>query len=134
MRTNMLLLTGLTNRRTGFTLVEVLMGIALIMVSLVAILYLTALPSVLNRQSMEDLRASRAIRDEIERIRKIDFNALSSGSFSNPNLTKLPGATGNRTVTNYGGSTKMKQVTLAVTWVDPRGQRTVSSTVLLSRM
>jgi len=130
----MLLLAGLTNRRTGFTLVEVLMGIALIMVSLVAILYLTALPSVLNRQSMEDLRASRAIRDEIERIRKIDFNALSSGSFANPNLAKLSGATGNRTVTNYGGSTKMKQVTLTVTWVDPKGQRTVSSTVLLSRM
>lgn len=61
--------------------------------------------------------AAKIASKEIEKLRNTDFATLpSSGSFTDPDLPKLPSGAAVRTIANYQSSTQIKQATITVTW------------------
>lgn len=132
--------TGWCRADKGFTLVEVLLGIALVIVGLVALSYLIALPTVLNRDARYNMLAHRAARDQIEALRQQYRSSLpancSGVPFTNSSVSALPNGQAQMTISDYQGSTRLKSVVITVTWADTAqsGNRSISVPTLLGQM
>jgi type II secretory pathway pseudopilin PulG len=85
-------------RRGGFTLVDVLFGIVITAIGLMALSYLLALPTMLNRDSHYNMLAYRAARQQIELIRQQYRNSLpptvTDAAFTNSGIAALPNGSG----------------------------------------
>ncbi|MGC8834193.1 MAG: type IV pilus modification PilV family protein [Armatimonadota bacterium] len=128
-------------KRGGFTLVDVLFGIVITAVGLMALSYLLALPTTLNRDSHYNMLAYRAARQQIELIRQQYRNSLpptvTDAVFTNNSIAALPNGSGRMSIANYGGSPNIRQISATVTWTDPaapQGVRSITVTTLLTRM
>lgn len=128
-------------KQGGFTLVEVLFGIVITAVGLMALSYLLALPTMLNRDSHYNMLAYRAARQQIELIRQQYRNSLpptvTDAAFTNNSIAALPNGSGRMSIANYGSSPNIRQISATVTWADstaPQGVRSITVTTLLTRM
>jgi type II secretory pathway pseudopilin PulG len=128
-------------RRGGFTLVDVLFGIVITAIGLMALSYLLALPTMLNRDSHYNMLAYRAARQQIELIRQQYRNSLpptvTDAAFTNSSIAALPNGSGRMSIADYQGSPNVKRVSATVSWADstaPGGVRSITVTTLLTRM
>lgn len=121
-----------TTKKHGFTLIEILLLLVFIL-ALVAILFSTSGTFAVSRSSNLQGIATKIASREVENLRKTDFAALpSTGSISDSDLSKLPQGSATRTVTDYQGNTKIKQVTIEVDWVDKGVPKNVKVETLIA--
>ncbi len=117
---------------SGFTLIEIL--VVLFVVAILGVILLTTSGTLAQRHSsnLQSIAAKIASK-EIERLRGLDFLSLpSSGTITgDPDLTKLPSANAQRTVTNYQSAPEIKQVNVTVTWQVNEVNRQVSMETLI---
>jgi|SRR3989344_7998232 len=108
--------------RPGFSYVEILLSLFLI-IALIAILLTTSTAYIHSRRTNLQTIATKMASCEIERLRKLAFASLpaNNGAFDascTADLSKLPSSSTLRTVTNYGGNSKIKQFTTQVNWTE----------------
>ena len=108
--------------QSGFSVIEVLITLFIIGVTL--ILYQTASHTIiLNRYGRYREVALRIADQKIQTMRTTAFASLpTTGSFSDSMLSSLPQGAGMVTVSNEG--TRLKKVTVVVTWRSPQGTGT----------
>jgi len=110
--------------RPGFSYVEILLSMFLIL-ALVAILLTTSTTYIHSRRTNLQTIATKMASCEIERLRNLNFTAVSSlppsGSLDascTNDLSKLPAGTTVRLVADFGSNPKIKQITAAVSWTE----------------
>lgn len=101
---------------TGFTLIEVIIAMAVVVAAMVVFgVAVSSLP--LTKNSRNQNIAYHAAAKKIEELRKTPFASLpASGGFSDPALANLASSTASLTVSDYSGSSQIKQITVIVNW------------------
>lgn len=102
----------------GFTLVEILLSIFLILALISILLTTSASYNQTRRSNLQQLAMSIASK-RMETLRNTAFASLPpSGSFADSDLSKLPQSTATQTISNYQSSTKIKLITINITWTE----------------
>ena len=118
--------------KSGFTLIEIVLSVFLIL-GIVSILFSASGTYIHSRSAALASTAAKIASGEIETLRETDFaNLPSSGTFSSPDLSKLPSGQAQRTLGDYQGSSKIKQVTIAVSWQEGSLPKTIKMETLIS--
>ena len=119
--------------RQGFTLIEILLYLLLVL-AMVTILFSASGTYITSRRSnLQSVAAKIASRD-IETLRKSDFASLpGTGSFSDPDLSKLPSSTANRTITDYEGDSDIKKVEILIAWTEKGVAQQLKMDTLISK-
>lgn len=117
----------------GFSLIEVLVAIAIIATVVVATGALLARIPVNGREVRDEDLALRIARNEIESLRGAGYAALpTSGPFADTLLDSLVAGTASVTVADF--DTKTKRVDVIVSWQAASGaERSVSLTTLITK-
>jgi Tfp pilus assembly protein PilV len=112
--------------RSGFTLIEALIMIVLVIGGVSAIAYLMTVGTQMNAENQDTLNAYQAANEWAEFLRQVPFDNLqiaSNKSFGTTSadvgydsLSKLYNPQGVYTVAYYGTDDTMKQVTITVSW------------------
>lgn len=124
--------TNHKHKRSGFTLIEIL--IIVFIIAILGTILLTTSGTLSQRHNSNlQSRAAKVASKEIERLRNLNFASLpGTGSVTgDPDLSKLPSGTALRTVTNYQGSSQIKQVNVTVTWQVNGNDRQISMETLI---
>lgn len=115
-------------------MIEVLISVFIVGVTI--ILFQTALQGVfLVRIANHKEIALRIANNKMEYVRALPYASLpTSGTFSDSQMSSIPSGSGTLTVANF--NSKVKQVTAAVTWVEPHDsmQRSVSISTLITEI
>lgn len=122
--------------RPGFSYVEILLSLFLIL-ALVAILLTTSATYIHSRRTNLQTIATKMASCEIERLRKLAFSQLPAvdGQFDaacTADLSKLPSSSTLRTITDYGGNSKIEQVTVQVNWTEKGNAQQIKLETLIS--
>jgi type II secretory pathway pseudopilin PulG len=117
---------------TGFTLIEIIISLALIMVTLV--LFGAAMMNLpLIKHSRGQNIAYHAAAAEIELLRNTNFASLPvSGPFTNSGLANLENASGSLAISNYEGNAMIKKIIVTVTWYEESAAKTITLETLIS--
>jgi type II secretory pathway pseudopilin PulG len=118
--------------KRGFTLIEVLLFL-LVVLALVTILLSSA--GTLTKTRSVNLQgiAIKIARQDIENLRKTNFNDIASGPITNPDLAKLPTSSATRTVTDYLGNLQIKQVAVLISWQESKSPTSIALDTLISK-
>lgn len=115
----------------GYTLVEVLMSLAIIAIFFV-LFQAAATTVVLNRNVKHQDLALRIAQSQIENLRSLGYSALpASGPFTDAQTATLPGGQAQMAISQY--NEKIKQAVVDVSWQEPGAQNrhSVSLTTLI---
>jgi prepilin-type N-terminal cleavage/methylation domain-containing protein len=106
-----------TNRRSGFTLIE--MMISFFVISMAVVVYVISINAISAlKDSQYQQAAFRIAQTKLGALRALGYDALpSSGAFSDSGLAKLPNGSGALAITVYNASTK--KVVVTVSWTNP---------------
>jgi Tfp pilus assembly protein PilV len=124
----------------GFTLVDVIVSIAIAMVGLLPLVGLQSTAIQGNRSYRNLTSAVFLAQKKIEYFKNVPFASLSpvvnQADPNNP-MTEIEGGGGifNRisTIQSYGPSANMKQVTVTVTWRDGLGSHSIPLDTIVSK-
>lgn len=118
---------------SGFTLVEILLSVFLIL-AIVSILFTAASTYVTSRGTNLAGVAAKIASRQIETLRKTAYDSLpASGSFTDPDLAKLPQGQADQTLSDYQSSTDIKQVLVEIFWTENAAQKQVKMETLIYR-
>lgn len=117
----------------GFSLIEVILTIGIVGTILVVFQAVLTSSALVRTTTFEGV-ALKIAESKLNVLRHGGYAALPpSGSLTDTNLSLLP--EGAETVTVSSFNTGTKQVTVSVSWSDPRaGARTVSMTTLVATL
>ena len=120
-------------RSRGFTLLEVLISIALLSVMLVFYNSLFSVTKVTRDLQRQDI-ALRVIKQKMEELRALTYTGLpGSGSFSDALLTSIPNGQASTTITDYSATNKL--VTVSVFWAESSSTaKYLSETTLITKV
>lgn len=120
-------------QKRAFTLLEIVLSIFLVLAIIMMLLSVSS-TYISSRNSNLRSIADKIESSQIETLRKMNFDSLpTSGSFTNPDLTKLPQSTATQTLTNYQNSPDIKQVTIQVNWIENKATKSISTNTLIYR-
>jgi prepilin-type N-terminal cleavage/methylation domain-containing protein len=106
-------------RSRGFTLIEILVALGIVVSMLLALVALVRLSALQDTARMEELALTIA-SSHLEELRAGGYPALpASGALSDSRLASLPSGAGEITVITGGNDTK--EVTVEVSWVTRSG-------------
>lgn len=117
----------------GFTLLESIIAAGLL--AAVTMVFLSIWVMVAAGARSERLIVAHQIAStRIDELRQTAFEALpGSGPFSSPMLAELPGGSAQLTITDYRGSTEMRQVQVLVSWLEAGAARTYTLDTVIAR-
>jgi prepilin-type N-terminal cleavage/methylation domain-containing protein len=118
--------------QAGFTIIEVI--VTLFIMGTILVLYQASSNTIVSTTETknEDI-ALRVATTELQTLRAGGYSSLpASGTFTDTQLTSIPSGAASMTLSDYNATTK--QVTVTVTWADPRTSKTknVSLTTLIA--
>jgi type II secretory pathway pseudopilin PulG len=124
-----------TNRRRGFTLVDLLTAMVIISFVFLAFTELMMLSVRTNKKADYEFVAAGVAERKIQAIRMQSFSALTNGT-TTETVTELPGG---QIQTQIGAVTglvtnSMKQVQIVVTWNSVGTQRTTGGRIRLDTL
>ena len=125
-------------RRQGFTLLEVLIAVSLFAVGMMSIIQIFPLNRRLLRQSANTSQAAFLAQEEIEIIRDVDYDSLTTGTYEAAHAMGTAGdqlvifsrstavslIDSNRAATN--SDVGLKKIVVTVTWTERNVARTYS--------
>ncbi|MEW6161755.1 MAG: prepilin-type N-terminal cleavage/methylation domain-containing protein [Nitrospirota bacterium] len=123
----------------GFTLVEVLIALAILSIGLLALAGLQVVVIKANAGSKNLTSAVILAEAKIEELKRNGFGSLTNGNFQDPNNpvneTGQAGGIFTRSwvIDNYFGSADMKQIIVTLTWTDSLGNHNIPVTTVFSR-
>jgi type IV pilus assembly protein PilV len=119
-------------KRKGFTLIEVLVGLVILAVGLLAIAGMMVTSVKGNYFSNRLTQASYVAQDRLEFLKNIPIGdaALTAGTYAEQPVI-ISGVTFNRSYTVVDGTGTLKTITYTVTWNDGR-DHSVSFTTMRS--
>lgn len=126
----MTLVLGKINQR-GFSLLEAVIALSILAIGLLALAGLQVVVTRGNTGSRNQTSAVMLAESKIEELKAAGFSALSSGSDA-PTVANQSFSRTWTITTPYAGSSNMKQVTVAVTWSDQSGSRSISLDYVMS--
>jgi prepilin-type N-terminal cleavage/methylation domain-containing protein len=117
-----------SNKRSGFSLIEVIFAISVIAIAVIGILSVMLVSVRLQEAARETDLASNSAREQIERIRGTNFATIQA-TFGGTNFTVpgLPDAAGNSNGVNQGAVTitplagDLLDIQVTVTWRSATG-------------
>lgn len=120
-----------TNKKRGFTLVEMLIALA-VMSATVAFIGVIAGAVKLTRDSAYESAAFRIAAGKLSELRALGYAALpAEGAFSDPALAALPQGAASTSIADWNAATK--RVSAGVSWAGADGSpRVVSLTTLIT--
>ncbi len=114
------------HNQDGISLIEVI--ISMFMVVVLFVLYMAALNMVatLKKVANEDI-AYHIANKQMEALREIPFATLqgTTGTISDPQLSKLPSASGTYAASKYAPMSGMVEIVVTVNWTDAAGGKQV---------
>lgn len=117
--------------KPGFTLIEIVLSLLLILAILTVFFTGSSTYTTTRGANLAGIATKIASR-QIETLRKTAFATLpASGSFTDPDLAKLPQGTATRTITDYQANPDIKQVTIQVDWVPAGSAKNVKIDTLI---
>lgn len=118
--------------RKGFSLIEMIIALALVLATI--LVFAVALQSSpLTRHARNQNVAYHVAANKIEELRNTQFSSLpASGAFSDPGLGNLQGATAQLTITDYQGSSDVKQVVVTISWLEAGATKSLTLETLMS--
>jgi len=115
----------INNREQGFTMIEVLVGIALLTFGLLVVAQMQIMTIITNSQANQRTTAITLAQDKLETLR-----ALPYSNIENPPLSDSSGVyTRSWTVENNIPGNNMKRVTVTVSW---QGKQVQLQTIIAS--
>ncbi len=124
--------SALKKFKLGFSLVEILLSIFIIIALISVLLTTSASYYQTHRSNLQQLAMSIASK-QMETLRNTAFASLPpSGNFTDSDLSKLPQGTATQTLTNYQSSTKIKLVTIKVSWTESQVTKNAQLETLIS--
>jgi type II secretion system protein I len=119
-------------KKRGFTLLEVLVAVAVLALMIVSTSALLQRIQVNSRETRDKDLALRIARDQLEKLRADGYAVLpANSSFSHTLLTSLDSSTAAITVTEHNAETK--QLVTTVSWRGSDGAlRSVALTTLIT--
>ena len=123
------------NAREGFTLIEILLALLIIMAILV-IFFTASSTYVSSRGTNLQTVAAKIASCEIEQLRKTAFASIANGTTNigspcNQDIPKLPQGQATRTISDYSASTEIKLATILVIWVDNNAAKNIKMETLI---
>lgn len=104
-------------QHSGFMLIDLLLTLVFA-TTLIMLLLVTATTLTQTYKSNLQSVAARIATKEVENLRQTTYASLPlSGSFSDPDLSKLPSGSTNLTISSYLTSADIKQATITVNWI-----------------
>lgn len=120
-------------KNSGFTLIEVLITLALISV-LISIFFTATNIWRWIRHVRWQTFAKQIASSEMEQLRNTPYNNLpASGSFSDPNMAKIPQGSGQLNIAAVNGQTDLSQVKVTVFWVQEGQNQSIELDTLMSK-
>jgi len=107
----------LPNSPAGFTLLEVLLAIAILSVALLGMATLTGSIIGYNQLADQTTTATTLAQDKIEELKNTSYDSISQGTESNIDANANPvGIYDRETKVANSPATNMKTITVTVTW------------------
>jgi prepilin-type N-terminal cleavage/methylation domain-containing protein len=120
--------------RRGFTLIEVLIAIAIVGVMILATSTFLQRVPVSTRETHDQDMALRIARDQLEKLRVGGYAALpATGSYTHALLTELASSSATMTIAPVAGE-DTAEVTTTVSWRGASGMRSLSLTTLMTEV
>lgn len=121
--------------RKGFSLIELLVTLAVISIAILAIYEVFLFTLKTTRQARNVTYAYQAAEEEREIIKNTAFSSLvnqSGGSFldQTQSLSRLPDGQGQLTIEDYNGDSKVKKILVRVLWLESNGTKEYTLTTL----
>jgi type II secretory pathway pseudopilin PulG len=104
-------------RRNGMTLMEVVISILLVAMVLAGVATAVTWSMSTIRAARESSAALQAAQQEMERMRNSNFGTIASHTFPVPVLRNQDGSAVNGSVAVDSQNTRMKKVSVQVSWV-----------------
>ncbi len=126
--------------RDGFTLVEILLSIFIIL-AIVSILFATSGTFVSSRKSNLQSIATKIASRQIENLRNTAFDSFPAcpgpagcniSAVEEPDLAKLPSGSATKTLDDYEASDRIKLVTIDVNWTENNANQNIKLETLIS--
>jgi uncharacterized protein (TIGR02598 family) len=130
---------GKSNRRQGFTIVEVMIGVVILALAIVTLFALLSAGFAIVRLNRENLRATQIMLNRVEGLRLYNWSQLTSEGLVPTNFTEYYyplGSTNNlgtlfsgrvkidpgmQTPSSTYGSNMMRKVTVHISWTNGSG-------------
>ena len=139
-----------SNRLAGFTLVEVMIGIAILAFGIVSLFELLTAGFAIVRLNRDSLRATQIMLNRVEGLRLYNWDQLTSGTWIPTTFTETySGLSGANQGTDFSGemiigdavqsptsgygATMMRSVIVRVTWTSGQLQHTRQMTTYVSK-
>ena len=138
-----------SNRREGFTLVEVMIGLIILALAVVSLFALLTAGFSIVRLNRESLRATQILLNRVEGLRLYNWADLEGGSIPTTFTETYSGVSGSNEGTIYTGrvdiepavqnptstygSTDMRMVTVRITWTSGQLQHTRQMTTYVAK-
>lgn len=118
---------------SGFSLIEVIIALAVLLLA-VSVFGVALSTTPLTKTSKNQNLAYHIAAKKIEDLRNTQFATLpASGPFSDPALSNLPLAAANLLISDYSGSSQIKQAAVTVNWNEGGTPRFVTLETLISQ-
>ena len=120
----------------GHTLVETMAASAIGAMVIASIATSMNVGTTIAKNNHARLLASSALMQQVETLRSTDFDTVLAlgNTFTNTQVTSLPGGSGTLAIANDFNSTDIRKVTATVSWTADGGRPMSSSiTTLISR-
>lgn len=116
----------------GFTLIELVITIGLMVVALFS--YFVVLQTVASTRFLKHQTLSYQVAlKKVEELKSLPFSSLpSTGPFTDSALSVLSQPQANLTISNYGGSAQLKEITVTISWQEMNKTKTVELKTLLT--
>ncbi len=124
----------MTTAEKGFSMVEVIIGLALISILFAVVILQVGTLDISRKQRYENI-AYHVANKQMEDLRAISYSSLpASGTITDSLLTQIPSGEGSYTVTDYSGYSGMKQMVVTVTWNDGAVKSVVLRTLVTGQV
>ena len=114
---------------SGFTLIEVLISVFILVISLTGSLLVFVKCNILITEVRQRVIASQAVTEEMEKIRDMPYSSILElgETFTTTSMNNLVNAAGTLTIDDPFSSSDIRRVTATLTWEYPLGRELSTS-------
>ena len=125
-------LSTVNPKLAGFSLIEIALSLFVILAIITIVLTTSATYNTSRKSNLQGVAGKIATR-QIETLRNTDYDSVSSGTFNDTELAKLPNPSAAQTVSTYSGDANVKQVLIQIDWQEGGINKSLKMDTLIYR-